>query len=167
MKQNNIIRPTQAKVKQAIFNIFQKEILDSEFLDLFAGKGTIGLEALNRGASCVICVDNHPLIAWAIRKPPKITILKQDVFSAIRSLYQQEKKFDFIFADPPYHQNLYQKILTGITKYDILKKSGFLILEHYWKENLPDETELFKLWQKKRYGDTVLTIYRKDINPKL
>lgn len=100
----------------------------------------------------MVLVDNNPAT----------TFIKQDVFLAIKSFHQQGKKFDFIFADPPYHENLYQKVLTALAKYDILKESGFLILEHYWRENLPDKTELFKLWKRKRYGDTVLEIYVKN-----
>lgn len=156
-----MLRPTQNKVKQAIFNIFQKEIPGSEFLDLFAGKGTVGLEALNRGANNVVLVDNQPI------QKQNAAILKQDVFLAIKNLHQQGKKFDFIFADPPYHENLYQKVLTALVKYDILKESGFLILEHYWREVLPENVEAgskpaLKLWKRKRYGDTVLEIYVKN-----
>ena len=161
-------RPTQSKVKQAIFNIFQEEIPGSEFLDLFAGKGTIGLEALNKGAGKTVFVENNPLcfrnLVQQIRKlkiEDRTGIIKQDVLSAIERLSQNDRKFDFIFADPPYHENLYEKILTGLVKYDTLKKSGFLILEHYWKEALPEENDVFRLWKKKKYGDTVLSIYKK------
>lgn len=171
-----MLRPTQNKVKQAIFNIFQSEIAGAEFLDLFAGKGTVGLEAFYRGARHVILVDKQPAVG-AVRPPAgragepplqeqKFEIIKQDVFSAIQKFYKNGKQFDFIFADPPYHENLYQKLLTGLVKYDILKKTGFLILEHYWKEVLPENVGAgskpdLKLWKKKKYGDTVLSIYIK------
>ena len=161
-------RPTQNKVKQAIFNIFQNEIINAEFLDLFAGKGTIGLESLNKGAKKSVFVENDPLcfknLVQHIRKlkiEDKTEIIKRDVPQAIEMLFQNGNKYDFIFADPPYHENLYEKILTGLVKYDILNKSGFLILEHYWKEVLPEENDVFKLWKKKKYGDTVLSIYIK------
>ncbi|MDD5772828.1 MAG: 16S rRNA (guanine(966)-N(2))-methyltransferase RsmD [bacterium] len=162
-----MLRPTQNKVKQAIFNIFQSEIVDADFLDLFAGKGTIGFEALSKGARHVILVDNQPAVRASRRntvtplQEQKIEIIKQDVFLAIEKLFRNGSKFDFIFADPPYHENQYEKLLTGLVKYDILKKSGFLILEHYWKEVLPEENNVFKLWKKKKYGDTVLSIYQK------
>lgn len=160
-----MLRPTQNKVKQAIFNIFQAQIPGSEFLDLFAGKGTVGLEALNRGANNVVLVDNQ--FIGAVRESPLLEIIKQDVFSAIKNLHHHGKKFDFIFADPPYHENLYQKVLTALAKYDILKESGFLILEHYWREVLPENAgagskPVLKLWKRKRYGDTVLEIYVKN-----
>ncbi|MEW6087209.1 MAG: 16S rRNA (guanine(966)-N(2))-methyltransferase RsmD [bacterium] len=164
MSRKTILRPTQNKVKQAIFNIFQNEIINSEFLDLFAGTGQIGIEALNHGAKNIVLVENNPVLIKKLNEinaDKKIEIVKKDVFFAIGNFYRQNKKFDFVFADPPYHENLYDKILTELEKHDILNTQGRLILEHYWRENLPEETPVFKVWQKKKYGDTVLTIYKK------
>ena len=172
------IRPTPDKVKGAIFNIIGERIIESSFLDLFAGTGAIGIEALSRGAREVIFVDNsikainiikenlqkiydlrftiYDLKSYAPKS--KISIIKGDAVEFIKKTGQQ---FDFIFLDPPYKSDLGEGALIEISRRNILKENGEVIWEHYYKtEYRRQNTEdRIKLKRTVRYGDTSLSFY--------
>jgi 16S rRNA (guanine(966)-N(2))-methyltransferase RsmD len=165
------IRPTKDKVREAIFNIVAESIKGSRVLDLFAGSGGLGLEALSRGASYVAFVDNSRICTVIIDKNLKITaeedgqyaeILTKDAFAAIKALYGRKEKFDIIFLDPPYYKNLIRKCLKNISVYDILTPSGFIIAEHFKKDEPPQAIEGLKLFRQKTYGDTVISMYKRE-----
>ncbi len=165
------IRPTQDKVRKALFDILRGNIEGSIFLDLFAGSGSVGLEAFSRGAKEVILVENGQSGINAIRenleslspeeRVSKISLLAADAFRAIDSLVKQGKRFDIIFADPPYYKELANKTLKKLTSYDILSANGFLIMQHHKKDLLPKEAGFLRLLRQEKYGDTILTFYQK------
>ncbi|MBP0979650.1 MAG: 16S rRNA (guanine(966)-N(2))-methyltransferase RsmD, partial [Oscillospiraceae bacterium] len=131
-------RPTSNMVKEAIFNIIQFDIINSNFLDLFSGSGQIGLEAISRGASYVTFVDHDKICQkYLIKNLKNMNI--QDKFDIINSdallyLSRANKIFDIIFLDPPYNQGLSDKILNIIIKN--VSKTGIVIVETEKKEVL-------------------------------
>ena len=160
------IRPTTQKVKQALFNILAGRIKNTKVLELFAGSGNLGIEALNRGAEKVVFVDNDFACIDAIRQNLKrrdfleaAEIKCLDFEKALSSFAKKEERFDLIFADPPYEQRLGEKILQKVSQCDILFPDGLLIIEHYKKEILPQEVGNLILKKQRKYGDTVLSFY--------
>ena len=127
-------RPTTDRIKETLFNMIMPGISDCYFLDLFSGSGGIGIEALSRGAQKVIFVENNNKAIKCINDNLKRTQLGQnaivtqmDAIQAIQNL--KDKKFDYIYMDPPYHQSLEKQILEKMIDYDILEKEGMIIIE--------------------------------------
>lgn len=161
------IRPTQEKVRKAIFDILQ-DIEGLSFLELFAGSGAVGIEALSRGASFVVLVENNRSCLISIKrnlemlKIENCSVISLSTEPAIVKLYNNKEKFDIIFLDPPYNQELAKKTLQLISAYDILAANGLLILQHSRKENLPETQGGLILFKRSKYGDTVLSFYKKE-----
>lgn len=174
------MRPTSQKVKEALFDILGSQIYDSSFLELFAGSGSIGLEALSRGAKKVVFVENNRLCLKTIKenltrlkllynyagKPRNtkerfsLTILPWDSEKAIQRLWQEGEKFNFVFLDPPYYENQLKNSLIKICRYDILKPHSLVIAEHNKKETLAQLPLILKVTFTRRYGDTVLSFFQ-------
>jgi len=160
------IRPTQNVVRKAIFDILG-DISGFAFLELFAGTGAVGFEAFSLGAAEVALVESNRGCVEAIRK--NIEALKAqncrlyplETDEAIRILHKEKKLFDVIFMDPPYYRDLPKKTLQTLSAYDILAPYGFLVVQHFKKDALPEEGEKSNLVKVSRYGDTFLTIYQK------
>jgi len=160
------IRPTQDKVRKAIFDILG-DIEGLAFLELFAGSGAVGLEALSRGASELVMVESNRDSILAIKK--NIEMLKitncnlyhLEAEKGAKLLFQNGKRFDIIFVDPPYLREMAKKILQTLEGYDILAPHGFIVVQHSEAEILPKESSKFDLIKEARYGDTRLSIFRK------
>ena len=125
----NTTRPTLGKMRETLFNIIQSEIEGATFLDLFAGSGTMGLEALSRGASSVTFVEKDRAAIRAIETniehfgvEKEVSLIRGDVFKALEHL----APFDIIFADPPYGHGYGEKVLAMVEKYNLVKGSLFV-----------------------------------------
>lgn len=160
------LRPTSSKVRQAIFNILQDKIVHSHFLDLFAGTGAVGIEALSRGAKRVVFVEENATRVDIIKETlerfgfkDKGYVLKGD---AIRFLKTSEETFDIIFADPPYRFEYFDLLLSIISEKDILSEGGLLIIEHSSKKNVTKGFGVLRLVKTYVYGDTSLSLYIKE-----
>lgn len=165
---NDELRPTAAKVREAVFNILQHEIVGSVFLDLYAGTGTIGLEAFSRGASQVVLVEKDGVRADAIKRYVKeigaessIDVHREKAEYFMKRAAAADAVFDIIFADPPYASGEIERIFNSLVKNVILKHGGFFMIEHSSKSVLPPHPDTLQLLKKYRYGDTALTLYRK------
>ncbi|MCX5709206.1 MAG: 16S rRNA (guanine(966)-N(2))-methyltransferase RsmD [Candidatus Omnitrophica bacterium] len=160
------IRPTQNVVRKAIFDILG-DISGLAFLELFAGTGAVGFEALSLGAAEVALVESNRGASEAIRKnieglkAQNCCLYPLEADEAIRVLHKEKKFFDVIFMDPPYYQDLPKKTLQTLSAYDILAPYGFLGVQHFKKDALPEEGQKLNLLKVSRYGDTFLTIYQK------
>jgi 16S rRNA (guanine(966)-N(2))-methyltransferase RsmD len=160
------MRPTQDKVRKALFDILG-DIEGLSFLELFAGSGAIGFEAASRGVRDLTLVEYSCDCLLAIKK--NIEALKlnacnlypQEAREAITKLHKDERKFDIIFLDPPYYLGLSKKTLQILEAYDILAPNGFIVVQHFKKDNLPDALGDLRLFKQAKYGDTVLSFYRK------
>lgn len=162
------IRPTQDKIKQAIFNIFGKCIVDANVLDLFSGSGALGIEAISRGAKYVLFVESNRLAARIIAeniKNLKIPnhlwdILIMDAYKAMAMLHTRNKYYNIVFADPPYDKNQIKKILQTLSQYDILERNSIIAIEHSFRESIPENEYNFLLIKQKKYRDTILSFFK-------
>lgn len=164
---NNDVRPTTDRVKESLFNIINSYIIDSEVLDLFAGTGSLGVECLSRGARSCVFVDlkkeSLDIVKSNIKKArveDKSIVLKDDFKNAINSLKIKNKTFDIIFMDPPYYENLFEDCLLSISKNNILKEDGIIVVEHDTKEILNENINDLEKFRYKKYGNTTLSFYR-------
>lgn len=156
-----LTRPTKDRVREAIFSALQSYIYDSEVLDLFAGTGAMGLEALSRGARHVDFVEwdknAQKTLKENIRKCNyhlKLTLHQKD---AMVYLDEVDKSFDLIFLDPPYEGDYYQKALEKIAKRKLLKEDGIVIVEHKKNSLFLSENRLFLIHKEKVYGESTVT----------
>lgn len=164
----NSTRPTSDRVKESLFNIISGYILDSNVLDLFAGTGNLGIEALSRGAYSAVFVDlsvecfniiNENLVHTKLAD--RATVITGEAVNVLDRLKVQNKKFDIIFLDPPYNKNLIQETLKIIDKNDIISDNGIVIAEKDIADIIPEEQGTLKLIRNQKYGDTVLAFYKK------
>ncbi len=160
-------RPTLGRVKEALFSMLGDKVIDAEVLDLFAGSGSLGIEALSRGAKNVVFIDNNPRCVRVIRKnlnkfglDVKGSAYVRDAYKAINYFAGKNKKFDIVLIDPPYNTGKLEEIINNPRLKDILNSEAVLVIEHSKRNTLPcsDIKELC-LVKSRRYGDTVLAIY--------
>lgn len=130
------VRPTTSQLRETVFNICQLSIEGAEFLDLFAGSGAMGLEALSRGALHATFVENNRFALAAIKQniqalhvTEQTSIFNLDVFKTLQKLIDQAKTFDVIYADPPYGKGLSGPVLTFLDTHPLLKPTGILFIE--------------------------------------
>jgi 16S rRNA (guanine966-N2)-methyltransferase len=157
------IRPTQGLVKQAIFNLVGPGIADTHVLDLFAGSGAIGIEALSRGASGVTFVDREPRGLAILRQnldalglKERARVVRGDVVRWLETSPDAVKEASFIFLDPPYDDPVLDRALKVL---DREVEGATVIAEHSRRQELPHLTRL-QLDRRRRYGDTVVTVLR-------
>ncbi|HBB35173.1 MAG TPA: 16S rRNA (guanine(966)-N(2))-methyltransferase RsmD [Cyanobacteria bacterium UBA9273] len=159
-------RPTAARVREAIFNIWQGAIANCRWLDLCAGNGSMGAEALCRGALLVVGIDKWGKACTIIQQNwervaqpgQEFRVLRGDVVERLNTLTGQ--KFDRIYFDPPYSSDLYQPVLEAIARDRLLADSGELAVEHsphYW---MAQPIPTLEICREKVYGNTAVTFYR-------
>ncbi len=159
-------RPTLESVKESLFSIIAPYIEGSTFLDLFSGSGSISLEALSRGAKRAIMIEkDSEALKYIIENinslgySGKSRAYKNDVIRAIEILGRKKEKFDIIFMDPPYQDEVCTKVLKSINKAEILNNDGLIICEHHLYENLADEIAGFRKSDERKYNKKILTFY--------
>ena len=163
------LRPTSSKVREALFDILRNEIPGALFLDLYAGSGAVGFEALSRGAKKAYFVESDQPRARAIQEVVRKTCLEdrtsvsqEPVMGFLGRADRAGMLFDIIFADPPYASEKVGEALSFIDKGHLLSDVGHLIIEHASKKPLGDSGLMtLRLIKTYRYGDTMLTRYRK------
>ena len=159
------IRPGTSMAREAIFNILGDRVDSSNVLDLFAGSGSVGLEALSRGAAFCLFVDNNKDIVNMIKE--SITLLKienradvflWDIIRNLNFLKKQNKLFDIAFIDPPYYKDFLEPTLINLKKSDVLKKGAILVMEHSAKDII--SKNVFTFFETRKYGKTNLTFFK-------
>jgi len=160
------IRPTSQKVREALFDIIGTYIQGACFLDLFAGTGAVGIEALSRGAKKVIFIEKELRCIKIIKENLEKTknseyaiVYKIDFLSGLKTLAKKNYLLDYIFLDPPYNIGLANTSLSEISKLAILNKSGLVIAQHYKRETVNDEFKNLKLFKQKKYGECCLSFF--------
>ena len=159
-------RPTTDRVKEALFSIIQFDVQCATVLDLFGGTGQLGIEALSRDAKRAVFVDEREDACRLIRENLKRTHL-EDFATVVRSDYAAflktcRDKFDIIFLDPPYAEVFLENSLKLITEIDILQTGGIIVTERPAGKELSWHFSGFERSKDYKYGNTILTIYRKD-----
>lgn len=164
-------RPTSSKVRGALFNICQNYVADARFLDLFAGSGAMGIEALSRGASHAVFIDDNPASCRCIQSNLKALsiesrgeILCRDAVSALKWLQKKNMQFDIVYIDPPYQKFHVESLLTPF-KESLLAPDGILFLEE-GAGPLPNfPFSGFEQLSQREYGKTVLYQLKKEMIP--
>lgn len=158
------VRPTGAKVRQALFNILGPRIQGARFLDICAGSGLIGVEALSRGASWLVAIEELRPLSKAIEMSLKNLGFDGEViagdFRQVLAVLERQS-FDIIFADPPYKSPHMNQIPLSVEKYDLLADGGILIVEHMRGHKFSEESKLLEITSTRNYGQTSLSFFAK------
>lgn len=159
-------RPTTDRVKEAIFNMIGPYFNGGLGLDLYAGSGSLGIEALSRGLSKVIFVDRDAKAIQTIKYNLKRShydnnaeVYRNDAKAALRALKKRNLQFSYIFLDPPYHRNALKTEIESIVHYQLLHTDGKVIVEHSSKLELPQTIEKLEKQKFEKYGNTAISIY--------
>lgn len=159
------VRPMPDKLKESLLSIIQEEVQGAIFLDGFAGTGSVGIEALSRGAKFVVFVDQFRSSVKTIQvnlekcdAEGKGRIIEKEFNRAVIQLSQEKKKFDLVFLDPPYALLDERNPLKVIKKRDILSDGGTIILRRHFKTKF--DPKYFELQRQKRIGDDILSFYK-------
>lgn len=158
------VRPTTDKVKEAVFNLLMQDTWDSVVVDLFAGTGNLGLEALSRGARrCYFCDnsrDSLKLIRTNIEKcraQDRSIVLAGDYMKALSRI---KEKVHIFLIDPPYKNDLYEKCLKEIDALDLLDREGIIVAEHGVRDDVPETVGNLIRVKERTYGKIKISIYR-------
>ena len=159
-------RPTMDRVKESLFGMIQDNIKDSIVLDLFAGSGNLGIEAISNGAKLAYFIDNNPEVIKVLNQnissldiKSKSRVVLSDWKKALNNFSKENKKFDLIFIDPPYAYDVYEKILDKVNTLNLLTEEGLLIMEHH-NLKLPQEYDKLTLYKERNYGNKQINIYK-------
>ncbi|MBW4574484.1 MAG: 16S rRNA (guanine(966)-N(2))-methyltransferase RsmD [Aphanothece sp. CMT-3BRIN-NPC111] len=159
-------RPTPARVREAVFNIWQGKIAGCRWLDLCTGSGSMGAEALCRGASCVVGIEQANRACLVIQENwqkvaqenQNFQVVRGDVVQRLNSIAGQQ--FDRIYFDPPYASELYQPVLNAIAHYQLLAPTGELAVEHSPNTWTIEPIPTLEICRQKVYGNTAVTFYQ-------
>lgn len=155
-------RPTLARVRDAVFNSLAARTSGARVLDLYAGSGELGIEALRRGAERAVFVEHHPKLATALRRrlveeqlADRAEVWRRDALGAVRELGLAGRAFDVIFLDPPYGRGLLAAALRGIAAAGILAPGGVVAAEGHWRDR-PSDAGVLACRREARYGETMV-----------
>ena len=157
-------RPTLDRVKEAVFSMLLPYIADSSVLDLYAGSGALGIEALSRGADSAVFIDNSETACNCIKSnlsksklDAQSTVLKT---SAEQFLKSNDRKFDIIFLDPPYSKNMYSNALKLISEYRVLSDNGIILAEWDYEIGFTKDLSDFAVVKEKKYGRVGVSVLK-------
>ena len=159
------LRPTSEKVRSAIFSLIGPEsVIGAKVLDLYAGTGALGIEALSRGADTVEFVESNPKTCGYIRRnvedfgfAERTRITRGRVERVIGTL---RTRFNLVLADPPYRSDPWEELLEGLQKGSILEEGAIVVAEHASRHEMADSYGDLSIWKRRRYGDTTVSLYR-------
>ena len=159
-------RPTMDRVKESVFASIQDKIEDSIVLDLFAGSGNLGIEAISNGANICYFVDYNIECIKAIKENIKTfqiedncIVIKNDYLKSLKEFKDNKLQFDIIFIDPPYKYCIKNELLKLILDYNLLKEDGIIVFEYQNNEQIDNNIAL-ELVRDKKYGDKFVSIYK-------
>lgn len=175
---NDTIRPTTDRVREALFNILGDHVIDAKVLDLYAGTGSFGLDALSRGAGQVLFVDISSTSLAIIRQnlhtcfrepayeSVRMDLVKSSSFRNLKKRFAEQSPFTIIFLDPPYEKKMTESTLTMVEKTGLVAANGVVIAEERWKVLLPEKIGTLRLHQQRRYGESGIWIYKPESDRK-
>ncbi|WP_461204464.1 16S rRNA (guanine(966)-N(2))-methyltransferase RsmD [Clostridium sp. DL1XJH146] len=159
-------RPTLDRVKENIFNIIQTRTVDSVVIDVFAGTGSLGLEAVSRGAKKCYLIDKHPttfgFLTENVRNlkfQDECILVNKDSYLALKDLGSKKEEFDLIFIDPPYAKEMIPPAVEIISDTNLLKKNGLIVTKIDTGETLYEGNEKIILTDHRKYGNTTVCFY--------
>ena len=160
------VRPTSDRVREAIFDILSINWEGKEILDLFAGTGALGIEALSRGAHRLVCIENHPQALKILAKnvdalslAEHCEVVRFRVEDGLKFIRRNGWKFDVSFLDPPYGRGLADSTLCAGAASEAMKGSGIVVAEHHYKERVSERYQQLQLSDQRRYGSTKVSFF--------
>jgi 16S rRNA (guanine966-N2)-methyltransferase len=161
------VRPSSDRVKESLFNILAPRIVDVRFLDLFAGTGSIGIEALSRGVTEVVFVEQDRDAIRCLQRNLEICrleqgfeVIRQPVTRALREMDAEGRVYDLVFLDPPYQADLYSSAMELLGAGNLVAADGWVIAEHDRRLELADQYGKLRGFRTQFIGDTALSFYR-------
>jgi 16S rRNA (guanine(966)-N(2))-methyltransferase RsmD len=160
------LRPTSEKIREAIFNIISPFLTDGLVLDLFAGTGSLGIEALSRGMGRAVFIENNTrvisilkenIISCQLENQAEVIVLP--VTKGLKILRSRKEKFKLIFLDPPYLSNLAGRTILEISEANILEKDGLVIVEHSSREDIKSNYGNLIMFDQRQYGQTLVSFF--------
>lgn len=162
-----LMRPTGAKVREAVFAILGEAVADARVLDLFAGTGALGIEALSRGAEVAVFVEDHPESLKVLHRnlahldlEEQSRVLPLAVLQALKKLALQGQKYDLAFLDPPYGGDTAVAALQGLAAAGLMAPGAAVVVEHGRRDILPEAAGNLQRQDLRRYGDTQVAFYQ-------
>lgn len=163
------VRPTLEKVREAIFDSLGPRFTDARVLDLFAGSGAMGFEALSRGASHVVFVDAEERPVEAVRENARLlgvavdrmTVLQMTAENALRRLSPRQDAFDVVFVDPPYESGLYEQVLLALSMSGLVAPGGIVVVEHARRYAVDPVYGPMVMKKDRLYGDTGVAYFHR------
>jgi len=166
-------RPTSDFLREALFNLLG-DVADKSFLDLFAGSGSVGLEAASRGAKEVCFIEKDKILAAVAQKnvescgfEKNCRVINMDVRSGLNDLYKKKCKFDIVFADPPYNKGLVETTIKLLKEYPVFKQDTLIAIQHSTREDfgsvLTERVSGEAVWQQidqRKYGDNAISFLK-------
>jgi 16S rRNA (guanine966-N2)-methyltransferase len=160
-------RPTQDRVREAVFNILEAEGPFYQIADLFAGSGAMGLEAVSRWEGRAVFVESSEAASSCLREninrlkiADRVRLIHRDLGQGISFLKMTGESFDLIFADPPYGRGWCQLIIPPLLDLSVLESKGTLVLEHDLEEPIPRQVGNWRIGDQRRYGQTRVSFYK-------
>jgi 16S rRNA (guanine966-N2)-methyltransferase len=157
-------RPTADRVRESIFNILGDRVRGTRVLDLYAGTGAMGIEALSRGAESVLFADDHKAALAALEKNIKscslqrrADMVKWNLLNNLNIIRSHRPAFNLVFLDPPYDKNMIRPTLSNLGMSQCLQDNCRLVLEHSLLEPIPENLPGFKISDRRRYGKTLVS----------
>jgi 16S rRNA (guanine966-N2)-methyltransferase len=161
------IRPTSDRLRETLFNILAPRIRGSRFLDLCAGSGAVGIEALSRGASEVVLVESLRAACSVIEANLKtfriekgVNVIRRDAIVALKQFAETSAQFDIVFFDPPYASELYEDVMNQIGASGVISPNSIVIVEHRAKQRLAPRYSNLESYRQLKQGESALSFYR-------
>lgn len=162
-------RPTSDRVKEALFNIIRNKIFDSNVLDLFAGSGNLGLEALSRGARHCTFVESDKNAFKVLKENinnlsfnEKSSTYFGDAFTILKNIKAMDIKYDLIFLDPPYGKGLVEKSIATIFEFEVYNKNCLIVAELDQNDDIIGNIGEFKNFRVEKYGRTLIALWKRE-----
>jgi len=161
-------RPTSDRVREALFNILASRIDGAAFLDLCAGSGAVGIEALSRGADRAVFVEHSRRALEHLEDniercgvADRAQIIAKDAVAALKALITREEEFDIVYVDPPYDADLYKSILQLLGLSELVAPDGIVVVERWTRHRLPGEAGALRHYRDVRHGNSTLAFYER------
>ncbi len=160
------VRPTTDMIKEALFNILQP-VSGKTFLDVFAGTGSVGIEALSRGASLVVFIEQRHDLAKSIKMLTKLLgfeeharVISMEMKKGLHQISELNVRFDYVFIDPPYQKDLIEETLVRIGQAGLVSADSLVVIQHSKREPIRLVESRFSMEDQRTYGDSMLTFLK-------
>ena len=158
------VRPTADRLRESIFNILSFRVQEAIVLDLFAGTGALGIEAISRGAEFAVFIDHSPAAVSVIARntrlcklDPQTKIMKWNIRNNLNCIQSHRPAFTLVFMDPPYNRELLRPALFNLQRSNALQENASLVIEHDAVEPFPEDLAAFELRDQRKYGKTLVS----------